>query len=259
MKYITLFCLAYLVHVIASAKEPGWVRNMPKSDLYKYSVGESNNETTKDGALNEAWVNSLVKLGLSEFPELSKLSLKFKESLYGTESENLYESGLEYVNWRGIEEVKDLGSPYIIYNEATETYKVYRLLKWSKKSIVTNKLQHQKNMKYQMPPSPEKFDSAVIEETSALVKLNSLNKEIEKSNAYYGSVLMKVKCGITIHQLKSILGNPHTSSDTTPRSYGFYITVTWGTYRVEYSSSSPVIQEITPNHGSGRTYYPCRK
>jgi hypothetical protein len=247
------------VYVKAENTKPGWINKLPEDNLFTYGIGESQSQVDKSEALNQAWVNSLVKMGLEQFPEFSKISLKYKESLKNTESESDYNSGLEYIDWKGIQEAKDLESPYVVYDEIEKSYKVYRLIKWSKKNIADNKRNFDKKVKYSMPISPEKNDEKINAITNNFLKLKKLNEDIDKREAYYGLFLLKIRCGITIHQLKSLLGEPVWTSDTESKSYGYTIKARWSNYIVEYNSRSPIIEEVRTNNGEGKTYYPCKK
>jgi hypothetical protein len=253
MKSILTFAILILLSNFSLGESlkkeiPNWLSSPPKSDSHFFSVGEARDIENKDDALERAWISSLLRFGMTQFPELGSLRSESEESLHSANYNRKFVLQLESINWKGLSEVEEKGSPYIVYDEIAKTYTVYRLLKWSKKDLAASKAAIRLKKKNEIPSSPEvarKVEETMIDE---IQKITALNKKIETRDAFLSKVLMRAKCGVSIDDLTNILGSPdrHESS-----CYYF-----WGTYEV--FSCKGQVDSVTPNNGEGKQKSLCR-
>lgn len=156
---------------------------------------------------------------------------------------------LESIDWKGISEVEEQGSPHIIYDETTKTYTVYRLLSWAKKDIAASKASIRQKKKNEIPSSPEVARKIEADVVSEIQKINALNMQIATRDEFLSKVLMVAKCGVTLDDLKNILGPPDREGGTC-RQY-------WGTFDV-FACRGPV-HSITAKNGEGARISLCRR
>ena len=253
MKSTLVFTILILISKVSlgetlKKEAPIWLTNPPKSDSHFFSVGESRDIENKDDSLERAWISSLLRFGMTQFPELGSLRSESEESLHSANYNRKFVLQLESINWKGISEAEEKGSPYIVYDEVTKTYTVYRLLKWSKKDLAASKAAIRLKKKNEIPSSPEVARKAEEDIISEIQKITALNKKIEARDAFLSKVLMRAKCGVSVDDLTTILGSP----DRHDESCRYF----WGTYEVFACKGQ--VDSITPNNGEGRQKSLCR-
>ena len=226
---------------------PKWVFSSPKSDQFIYSVGESKGIENKDDALERAWISALLRLGMTQFPELGKLRSESEETLHSASYNRKFVVQLESINWSGLVEEEKSGSPFVNFDEKSKTYTVYRLIKWSKKNLALSRASINQKKKNKIPISPEISRKAEEEVISEIQKINSLNKKIGNRTAFLAKILNRAKCGVSVDDLANILGSP----DRTETCEYF-----WGTFQVWTCNGQ--VKSITPNNGNGRRRELCK-
>ena len=245
---VLLSCLSY-AETLPGKGTPTWLSNPPKSETQIFSVGEARDIESKDDALERAWISSLLRYGMTQFPELGSLRSESEESLHSATYNRKFVLQLDSIDWKGISEVEEKGSPHIIFDETTKTYTVYRLLTWAKKDIAASKASIRRKKKNEIPPSPEVARKIEADVVSEIQKINALNKQIATRDEFLSKVLMVAKCGVTLDDLKTILGPPDRE-DGFCRHY-------WGTFEV-FACRGPV-DSIISNNGQGPHKALCRR
>ena len=96
---------------------PPWVYSPPRSATEVYVVGEAKDIEQKDDALERAWVSGLIRMGMTQFPELGALRSESFETLHDANYKRQFVMQLEKISWVGLREVEDRGSPVIVPNE----------------------------------------------------------------------------------------------------------------------------------------------
>ncbi|MBK7962463.1 MAG: hypothetical protein IPK04_15505 [Bdellovibrionales bacterium] len=126
---------------------------------------------------------------------------------------------------------------------------MYRLLTWAKKDIAASKASIRRKKKNEIPPSPEVARKIEADVVSEIQKIHALNKQIATRDEFLSKVLMVAKCGVTLEDLKNILGPPD-------REDGFCEHY-WGTFEV-FACRGPV-DFITSKNGEGPRKSLCRR
>jgi len=161
---------------------------------------------------------------------------------------------LEWVDWTGLKEASDLGSPFVIEKEGK--WVAYRLFKWGVGYIEKARLKIKAQKIYGIPLSPEVSRSREEELSEAVRKINDLNQNIEYRDQQFAKVLNRLKCGVTAQDLIKILGNPDRTNGVGCNlcRQSYY----WGTYEVEANDfSGGVVTEIKTGSGYGKSRSPC--
>lgn len=158
---------------------PTWVTKTPPADTHVYVVGEAVGAVDKEEALAKSWASALVRLGMAEFPELSQVATSHVESLHGTSSATRgLVLHLERVNWSGLTEVKEKGSPLIYWDEADGGYRAFRLLKWDRARIEAARAQLNRNQAGSVPLPPEMLvreEQTISDAVSEIQRINAKN------------------------------------------------------------------------------------
>ena len=81
IRILLIFFAQHSMSEAVALGTPKWVSKVPKSELFIYSVGESKGIENKDDALERAWISALLRLGMTQFPELGKLRSESEETL----------------------------------------------------------------------------------------------------------------------------------------------------------------------------------
>jgi len=238
-------------------RQPDWVTRLPVEPGVLYFVGESSAQE-KELAMERAWYTALVRVGTTEFPELTQLKTQSTETLEKSSYERRAVAHLQYIDWTGVKEVKEKGSPFVIAGSEKGTFVAFRLLKWSQKDIersrkkVTTSLAIKSSSpSYIIPSSPESQLDAQENTVQELVKVNFLNRKIAERNLKLEMVMKKLKCGTTISDLEAILGHADQVQDY---SYDgevgrkrFY----WGAYQVTVTDAEHAVDWVRSNMGNG--------
>lgn len=236
---------------------PIWVKSPPDDSQFVYFVGDAGGGDKED-VLERAWYSALVRIGMTEFPELTKLRSRSRETLEKASYERNVVINLQYIRWTGIAEAKDKGSPFIYRDPKTKGLAVYRLLKWAKQDVRTahNAIKQKldtddaKTEKFAIPDSPEVAEEQESDAIEAVRKIKALGRGIASRDAELKLVIDNVKCGMTIRQLTEILGKPNgVSSQHSWEQPNFY----WGTYQVSIDQAGMgVIKGIKTDLGDGK-------
>lgn len=221
---------------------PSWTTKTPASDSSLYVVGESVGSADKEEALSKAWASGLVRLGMAEFPELSQVAAANVETLQGNSATRGLVLHLERVNWTGLTEVKEQGSPIVYWDESDGSYRAYRLLKWNRTQIESARAQLKKNAPHAIPLPPEMLvdeEQKIVEAVSEVQRINARNQWKEK---LYTKVFGQLKCGATIADLIKVLGAPDRFNpyNRVVMEKEYY----WGDYRVERQGADPRITAV---------------
>ncbi len=221
---------------------PSWANRVPAPDTSVYFVGESNGSADKEEALSKAWASALVRIGMSEFPELSQVATSHVETLNGNQSSRGLVLHLEQVNWAGVTEVKEQGSPVLFWDENEGGYRAFRLLKWDRGQMALAHRSITKKKNHSLPVPPEMMvreEQQIVEAVAEIQLINAKNQWKEK---LYNKVFSELKCGATIADVIGVLGapdrfNPYNSVVLEKEYY-------WGNYRVESQRADPRISAV---------------
>jgi len=221
---------------------PTWVKRPPSDESRAFVVGEAA-AADKDDAMAKAWASALVRLGMAEFPELSRVGSTTTESLHGGSSTRELALHLEQVRWAGLTEAKDLGSPLVYWDESDGSYRVYRLLRWDRARIEEARAQLGRGRRNGLPMPPElqiREEQRISEAVSDIQRINARNTYKE---TLYRKVFGELKCGATIADLIKVLGapdrfNPYNRVVVEKEYY-------WGDYRVERRGADTRISSVT--------------
>lgn len=240
----------------ASVPPPGWTEHPPRGGGVRFFVGESRGSIYKEEALEKAWVSALVQAGMTEFPELSQVTSESVEGLRDVRHERRFLMRLERVNWNGLREATEYGSPYLDLDARTGEYTVYRLLKWGERDIDMAKREIAKNHVHTLPIPPELVHREQKRMAEALSTIASINARNAYHNALVEKVMHEVKCGVTVADLMKVLGepdryNPYNSHILDKQYY-------WGQYLVERRGDNPVVATITKEDGRSKPRVVCR-
>ncbi|NBW99161.1 hypothetical protein EBR03_06275 [bacterium] len=231
--------------------KPAWVVLTPRAKGTQYFLGESSEAKKKEDALQSAWINGLVGIGMAEFPELSQVRIKSVETLTDVDYRKDFVMKLEWVDWTGLREVSEWGSPYVIKKEGK--WVAYRLFKWDEELISKAREKIKAKSNHHLPKRPESylptseamheavlgtFDSneevkseRQVQVSAAISKINNLNRIHQGRDQQIGQVLAVVRCGVTANDLVRVLGRPDRKTgggcDFCNKSYE------WGNYSVE--------------------------
>lgn len=236
---------------------PTWVLNVPRSQGELVIVGEGRS-ADKEDALERAWYSALLRIGMTEFPELTKLNTRSQETLKGTSYDRRAVTDLQYINWAGIREARDQGSPYVVENDGT--YLVYRLLRWSNEDVSMAHQSVEAALKakseastYTIPDTPESQAADEEVAVTALQKIRKLNRSIKQKDNNFRQIMEEVQCGTKIGDLIKILGEPDRKSEyATPQEY------IWGTYSVtSFKSDAGATYSVEENLGQGKKRLVC--
>lgn len=218
---------------------PSWINNLPESKEVIYSVGESNPTDQKEDALQKSWNSALIRIGISEFPELTQLSSKSTETLKNAEFERTAVQNFQLINWKGIHEMKTMGSPFIELDKQTKTFKVYRLLAWKKSDLKAAQEEARASLAkvkdsgepvptYKVPNSPENEQILENAINDNITYMQTVASNIDHINAKVAAVLAATKCGTQMSDLIHALGQPkHVTM-----GFGSQYVWTWGTFHV---------------------------
>ena len=164
---------------------------------------------------------------------------------------------LEKIDWTGIEEVTEVGSPKITLQDG-KLFHCVRLLRWSKKNFNTVKNNIKKdstNKKFPFPLTPEVEKKRILMATKEQLFIEKINRELDEKNIKVNDILKKIKCGISFKQLINILGSPDSIKN---HPYYFYKEIAeWGTTQV-YLLENEKIYKYTHNLGHGKTFNICK-
>lgn len=240
---------------IVKKNQPAWILSLPKNSKYVYSIGESRDISNKDDALERAWISGLLRIGMTQFPELGSLKSESYETLHDASYTRNFVIELEKIKWDGLHEMEDMGSPYVEYNKEKDTYTVYRLLRWAKSELENSKKKIKQKVKNEIPVSPEIKRKNEEELISEVKSIQEVNKKIKNRDAFIGSVLKKVTCGVTIDDLVRILGSPDREGAYNQSS--LELEYYWGTFKVTHWSKEKVLYSITNKNGGGNSRYLC--
>lgn len=119
-------------------KRPMWADDLrpPVQADGKCYIGSASNAVTKEQALNDAYKNALINVVRGEFPELTKISERSLESLYGAEYTRNLSLRSDLVRFAGLIEHKQ--SPYVEIN-SQGNYDAYRILCWPLVAVAAEK------------------------------------------------------------------------------------------------------------------------
>ncbi len=220
---------------------------------YLYFAGISELKFKKVDAADEAWFNALYDFALVNFPELIELKSKSEESLNQTIYNRIKILHLEKIDWSGLEEVTEVGSP-LTYPQSGNYYKVARVIRWSKKKFNAAKLKiknAKSEVKYTFPLTPEKEEIKSKAAAKEILYLEKINQVILDKNKKVRDILKRIKCGFTYKQLVNILGEPVTKEFSYYHGYAI-----WGTYKVEFTGDY-FVKMFVFDLGFGKKVYIC--
>jgi hypothetical protein len=221
---------------------PDWLRTLPRQIGYRFVLGEAEGGETRDQALEMAWASAFVRLGMTEFPELATISSRGVETLHNAQFERRYAINLQSVDWTGVREATDLGSPYVIFDRGAKRFIAFRLLKWAQTDIDRAHRQIQHSQWHPIPVAPEASRREQLALMQAVREVQRLNHEVGYRHTYVERILGEVKCGVTIDDLTRLLGipdrtNPYNAHLIDKEYY-------WGDYRVESFGDNPMVAVI---------------
>ena len=186
---------------------PDWVTKLPTRAGIHFFVGESRSSSNKDEALENAMISAYTRFGMTEFPELVQLQTQSVETLHSVDYERSSAVRLEIVDWTGVKEATECGSPYIA-KDAKGNFVVFRLLRWDNdeiaiahKKIVTAKL-------HELPPAPA--HAQLGKRLSRKVLVNYLNKPEAFQSFSYEQIqdLPKIRVGMKKAEVLALFGAP---------------------------------------------------
>ncbi len=220
---------------------PSWVKRPPVNDVRAFVVGESA-AVDKDEAMAKAWASALVRLGMTEFPELARVGATTTETLEGGSTRRELALHLEQIKWTGLTEAKELGSPIVYWDENEGNYRVFRLLRWDRSRIEEARAQLNRGPSHGLPMPPElqvREEQRITEAVSDIQRINARNVYKER---LYTKVFSQLKCGATIADLIKVLGAPDRFNpyNRVVMEKEYY----WGDYRVERRGADPRISAV---------------
>lgn len=263
MPGLALFAFLIIISPCASSEEgkvepavslPTWVKRPPETPGFSFFVGESSELDEKEEALEGAWANSLVRIGMSEFPEVSRVTTRSVETLSEVDYKREFILKLELVDWTGVKEATELGSPFL--ENRNGKWVAYRLIKWSHQNISEARKKIKLDKKFGIPLSPEAMRTRETELVAAVRAIDSLNQRIGDRNKEVWQVLGRIKCGVTVQDLQKILGPPDRTSGLNCNlcDQNYF----WGNYKVEAPDfDHGVVRTITAGNGMGKEIHPC--
>ena len=231
----------------AGAKPPGehphWIEHLPIAVGTHFFLGESHDSATAEEGLERAWVSAFVRIGMTEFPELARITSRSVEDLKGTAYERRFSLRLERINWDGVKEAKEFGSPFTELDPESGKFSVYRLVKWSDQDMASAKKQLNSSRQFQLPISPETQRLSEDRIIRSIRAIHGLNDQVKKRNAVFEKVFAEMKCGVTLDDLIGILGppdrsNPYNGGSSEKEYY-------WGQFKVARAAGDPVIAAIS--------------
>jgi len=114
---------------------PSWAANPPRDGAFRYYVGEFEGDGGMDEALARAWASGMLRAGIVEFPNVSDVEATAQESLHGTRFERRFAVALGAIDWRELDEAREMGSPHVAVDERSGRLRVHRLLRWRQSAI----------------------------------------------------------------------------------------------------------------------------
>ncbi len=186
-----------------STELPKWVHDNKDTKIHAVVVMHSEEYKSKEDALNNAWWNSIARMGMIHFPEVMDITHTTKESLTESNFERSSNFNFNHINWDGIKEHED--SPLILFDKDKGTFKSIRRIEWSKDLIKKAKLGIRSMKNYALPSAPE---IRTRETAEALQKLSEIQTEHNKESHKIRTVLKNLYCGISVGELSEILGPP---------------------------------------------------
>ena len=203
-----------LIYIAVSTVLPDWVEQVPESPSDAYFVGAATSPS-KEECLERGWVSALFEVGQREFPELVRISSFSREALTEVHYERVAKNYFNFIDWNGIKEARELGSPDIHFDETKHQWKCYRLLQWEKTLIENARIKARKSLEEKQsleplsfPLSPEQRSLIDGRLLIALRKLQTINTKINGRNEFIFEGLRRAACGITTTSLTEILGQP---------------------------------------------------
>lgn len=224
---LALICLPGCALFSTRDDAPPWSRHPPRpSDAY-FFVGESHGSRDKDEALERAWISALTRVGITQFPELVQVSTHTTENLASADTEREFTLRLEQVDWSGVREAVDNGSPWVSRND-DGTYTVFRLLKWPYGL---------------MEAARKKMARADRRPMDRMLRqLKTVNERVDKRDRALKRIFDQVRCGVKVSDLTSILGSPDSVNPYNPmRVEKEYF---WGSFRVARVGDNPFVAVI---------------
>lgn len=239
---------------------PPWIDHPPEDHSYVYIVGESIPSKQKEDALQQAWNSALIRLAISEFPELIQLISKSRETLRDSEFERSTIQNFQLINWKGLREMKSLGSPFVSYDEKSGSYTAYRLLTWSLKDRDMAKKEANESLDkikksseaivkiYKVPLTPEEAELSELQISNQLDQLRRLNIQIKSKDEIVEKILKELKCGTKVTDVLSLLGEPDHKN---------YYSVVYGTYILSHYRDN-FVNSIKDKLGNGEERFLCK-
>lgn len=230
------------IAIESKSPPPPWLETVPHAAGYHFVMGEAEGASSREQALERAWVSAFVRLGMTEFPELTRISTRGRETLKNSQFERNFAVNLEGIDWTGVKEATELGSPYVIYDRKHSQFIAFRLLKWGASDISNARKNLKTAKRHSLPPAPE----ASTREQQALVdavrQVQKLNHRIGYRNAYLDRVFSELKCGVTLEDLTNILGaadraNPYNGHLVEKEFF-------WGDYQVTSLGDNPAVAVV---------------
>lgn len=234
---------------------PAWVYSLPRDPRFVYTLGEARNLEKKDDALERAWISGLLRIGMTQFPELGSLRSESMETLRNADYKRQFVMQLDRIDWRGLREVEEMGSPFVTFDEESGQFSAYRLIAWARTDIVAAKARISKSRKNTVPDSPEvarKIEEDLVKEVR---EIRELNRKIGNRDEFVGKILRQARCGVTIEDLFRILGSPDREGayNRSATELEYY----WGNYKVTHWKRESTVYSITPNNGGGNMRIVC--
>jgi hypothetical protein len=227
----------------ADVPPPSWIRHVPELPGTRFFVGESQGSPSKEDALEKAWVSAFIRIGMTQFPELAIVSSESTETLKRAAYERHFVMQLEKVNWQGIREASEYGSPYVDWNADAGTYVVYRLLKWRDRDLSAARSEIKLARLHEIPSSPESVRMNEAKMIHAVRAIQALNAKVERRNHLLEKVFGEIKCGVTLTDLVNILGPPDRSNPfnglIVEKEYS------WGQFTVGRVADDPMVAVVT--------------
>ena len=237
---------------------PSWVDHPPESSASVYIVGESIPCKQKEDALEKAWNSALIRIAMTEFPELIELTSTSKETLKDSEFERKTVQNFQLINWKGLREMKSLGSPFVSFDPKTELYTVYRLISWNKIDLKVSKLEADDDLEklklgrdvktYKLPNTPEDTDKEELALSDQMDQIRKLNLQIKSRDEMISKVLSELKCGTKVTDVIKILGQPDKID---------YFDVIYGTYKLTHWQDN-FVNSIKDKLGNGEERRLCK-
>lgn len=221
---------------------PSWIHDLPQPSDAVQVVGESEAVLSKQEALEDAWANALLRLGLTQFPELSRVESRSIESLKHSDYRRSLTLRFEHIDWTGLQEVSQFGSPYI--ERTGNRYRAYRLLRWKKSAIADSRAQMKRNGLLDLDPPALSKRSLTLAHQS----VNQLNRETQKRDRELAKIFQDLKCGVTVKNMIALLGRPDSSNPNNPHI--LQKDYRWGSFTAWRIGHDPRIAAVTRD---GRT------